>query len=148
MTPTDAPTPVTLRCPFCRTLNRVDLERAASRPTCGDCGKPMLLDRPVKVTEEDFERTVLGAAGPVIVDFYADWCQPCKAMAPLLDELAREHVGRVLFAKVDSDRAQGLSARLGIRGIPTLVAWRDGEEVGRSVGFDPSEVRALVEKVA
>lgn len=139
---------VTLRCGFCGTLNKVDLRRAADRPKCGDCTKPMLLDRPVKVSEEDFERTVLKAGGPVIVDFYADWCQPCKMMAPLLDDLAREQVGRVLFAKVDSDRAQGLSARMGIRGIPTLIAFRDGAEVGRSVGFDPAEVKALVREVA
>ena len=148
MTPSDAATEVTLRCPFCLTLNRVELARAGSRPKCGKCEKPMLLDRPVKVGEEDFERTVLDTPGPVAVDFYADWCQPCKMMAPLMDELAREYEGRILFAKVDADRAQGLSARLGIRGIPTLIVFRDGEEKGRSVGFNPAEIRALVDGAA
>ena len=136
---------VTLRCPFCLTLNRVEMARAGDRPKCGECEKPMLLDRPVKVSEEDFERTVLESDAPVVVDFYADWCGPCKAMAPLLDEIARERTGEVLVAKVDTDRAQGLAGRFQIRGIPTLIAFRNGEEVGRSVGFQPDEVRALVE---
>lgn len=146
MTRPQAKLEVTLRCPFCLTLNRVDLVRAADRPKCGSCRKPMLLDRPVKVAEEEFETTVLGTKAPVLVDFYADWCAPCKAMAPLLDEIARERTGSLLVAKVDTDRAPGLAQRFQIRGIPTLVLFRDGEEVGRSVGFDPAEVRGLAAK--
>jgi thioredoxin len=105
----------------------------------------MLLDRPVRVSEEDFERTVLDAARPVVVDFFADWCGPCKAMAPLMDEIARDGMGRLLVVKVDSDRAPGLSQRFDVRGIPTLIAFRDGKEVDRLVGFDPDAVRALVD---
>jgi thioredoxin len=108
----------------------------------------MLLDRPVKVTEEDFDRTVVGAHTPVLVDFYADWCGPCKLVAPLMDELAREHTGRVLVAKVDTDRAPGVAQRYGIRGIPTLILFERGAEVGRSVGFEPDKVRALASKAA
>jgi thioredoxin 2 len=136
---------VTLRCPFCLKLNRIDLGKAADRPRCGSCGKPMLLDRPVRVSEADFERTVLDAAGPVVVDFFADWCGPCKAMAPLMDEIARGRMGRLLVVKVDSDRAPGLSQRFDVRGIPTLIAFRDGKEVDRQVGFDPDAVRTLVD---
>ena len=109
-----------------------------------ECEKPMLLDRPIKVEEQDFQKTVLEAPAPVLVDFYADWCAPCKMVAPLLDELAREHAGRVLFAKVDTNRAQQLSLTHHIRGIPTLLLFRDGKEVGRSVGFEPEKVRSLV----
>ena len=76
---------MTIRCAFCLTLNGVDIEKASQRPTCGSCQRPMLLDRPVKVTDEDFETTVLGAEAPVLVDFYADWCAPCKILAPTLD---------------------------------------------------------------
>lgn len=140
-------TPVTVRCPFCLTLNRIDLGRAPDRPRCGKCTRPILLDRPFPVDREDFERTVLDAAAPVVVDFYADWCGPCRLMAPLLDDVAREHQGRLLVAKVDADRAAELSSRFGIRGIPTLLAFRGGEEVGRVVGFDPVEVKALVARV-
>ena len=139
--------PVTVRCPFCLTLNRVDLARAADRPTCGECGKPLLLDRPVRVNEEDFDTTVLGASGPVLVDFYADWCAPCKMVAPVVDEIAQAHVGELLVAKVDTDRAPGVAQRYGIRGIPTLIVFRDGKEVGRSVGFEPDRLRQLVESV-
>lgn len=143
MTQDAAEKPVTIRCAFCLTLNKVDLARAAQRPKCGECGRPMLLDRPVHVTEEDFASTVLGSAAPVLVDFYADWCGPCKLVAPLVDEIAQANVGRLLVAKVDTDRAQGVARSLGIRGIPTLILFRDGAEVGRSVGFEPERVRAL-----
>lgn len=137
---------VTVRCPFCLTLNAVDLNRAGDRPACGDCGKPMLLDRPVKVTAEDFDRTVLGSTALVLVDFYADWCGPCKMVAPLVDELAGAHTGEMLVAKVDTDRAQDIVQRLGIRGVPTLILFKGGEEMARSVGFEPEKVRDMVEQ--
>lgn len=141
------PTSVTLRCGFCGTLNRVDLRRAAERPKCGDCTKPMLLDRPVKVSQDDFERTVLEADAPVLVDFYAEWCAPCKMVAPLLDEIAYTQTGRMLVAKVDTDTAPDVAMRYGIRSIPTLIVFEGGEELERSMGFEPERVRALVEKV-
>lgn len=139
---------ITLRCGFCLTRNRIDAARAAERPRCGKCGKPMLLDRPVKVTEEDFDTTVLGAGLPVLVDFYADWCAPCRMAAPILDEIAGEHVGRLVVAKVDADHAPELSRRYGIRGIPTLLLFRDGAEADRLVGFDPGALRALADRAA
>lgn len=138
---------VTVRCGFCGKLNQVDLRRAVDRPRCGDCTKPMLLDRPVKVTEEDFDRTVLGAEVPVLVDFYADWCAPCKMVAPLVDEIAHEQIGKMLVAKVDTDRAPGVAMKYGIRSIPTIIVFRDGEELERSLGFEPERVRGLVQKV-
>lgn len=143
---TEARKPVTVRCGFCLKLNRVDLARAADRPTCGDCGKPMLLDRPVKVAQEDFDKTVLGADVPVLVDFYADWCAPCRMVAPFVDEIAQEQIGKMLVAKVDTDAAPEVAARYGIRSIPTLIVFDDGEEVDRSIGFEPERVKALVEK--
>lgn len=140
-------TNVTLRCGFCLTANRVDLARAADRPKCGDCGKPMLLDRPVKVAQDDFEATVLGADAPVLVDFYADWCAPCKMVAPLIDEIAHQQAGKMLVVKVDTDHAPDVAMRYEIRSIPTLIVFRDGEEVERSLGFEPERVRALVDEV-
>lgn len=137
---------VTLRCPFCLTLNNVVFDRAKDRPACGNCEKPMLLDRPVKVTAEDFERTILSTTVPVLVDFYADWCGPCKIVAPMVDEIAGAHTGELLVAKVDSDRAQDIVQRLGIRGVPTLILFKGGEEVARSVGFEPEKIRDMVEQ--
>lgn len=147
MPATEAQIPVTIRCAFCSKLNRVDLARAADRPSCGECRRPILLDRPVKVAEEDFDRTVLQAESPVLVDFYADWCAPCRMVAPLVDEIARERMGKLLVVKVDTDRAPGVAQRYGIRSIPTLVVFRGGQEVERSVGFEPERVRSMVERV-
>lgn len=139
----------TVRCPFCGKLNRVDLTRAQDRPKCGECGRPILLDRPIAVTEQDLDRVVQDAEVPVLVDFYADWCAPCKIMAPLLDELARTRMGEVLVTKLDTDRNPSISARFGIRGIPTLIAFRGGKEVAREVGAVPRpRLEALVERAA
>ena len=127
----------TVRCPFCATLNRVDLTRAADRPKCGACGKPILLDRPLPVGDQELEKVVAAAEVPVLVDFYADWCAPCKMMAPLLDDLARERMGEVLVMKLDTDRNPAMAVRFGIRGIPTLIVFRDGRELARETGAVP-----------
>ena len=135
----------TVRCPFCAKLNRVDMARAADRPKCGECGRPILLDRPLTLTDADFQRVVGDAEVPVLVDFYADWCGPCKVMAPILDQVARDRVGEILVAKVDTDRNPSVSMQFGIRSIPTLVAFRGGREVARELGAVPRpRVDALV----
>lgn len=136
----------TIRCPFCLTLNRVDVARAADRPRCGECARPLLLDRPIKVTDEDFDRLVGDAEVPVLVDFHADWCGPCKMMAPLLDDLAHRRAGSALVAKLDTDANPRISERFGIRGIPTLIVFRDGAESGRLTGAVPADrIEALLD---
>ncbi|MFQ5678711.1 MAG: thioredoxin [Gemmatimonadota bacterium] len=130
---------VTLRCPFCLTLNRVDLGKASAHPRCGECGRPILVDRPVKVTDPDLERLLKDAEIPVLVDFHAEWCGPCKLMAPLLDELAKDRIGEILVAKLDTDANPISGTKYGIRGIPTLILFREGEEVGRRTGAIPRE---------
>lgn len=126
-------------CPFCLTLNRVDLARATQGPKCGECGKPILLDRPIRVTDESMERVVAGSEVPVVVDFYADWCQPCKMMAPMLDQLAHDMQGELLVAKLDTDANPTMAVKYGIRGIPTLIVFRDGEEWRRQTGVVPPD---------
>jgi len=128
---------VTLRCQFCGTWNRIESARAVDKPKCGKCGTPMHLDRPVKLDDESFQRTVAESDIPVLVDFYADWCGPCKMMAPFVDEIAREYVGKAIVAKVDTDRAQQATAPFGIRGIPTSILFKGGKEVARKVGAAP-----------
>jgi len=93
----------------------------------------------VAVTDAEFEAVVGEAEVPVFVDFYADWCGPCKMMAPVFDEIAREHAGQVLVAKMDTDRNQTTPQRFGIRGIPTLILFRGGQEVSRQVGAVPKK---------
>lgn len=148
MTTSGTTSRVTVRCPFCLTLNRVDVARAGEGPRCGECERPLLLDRPIKVSEEDFQKTVLEAEVPVLVDFYADWCGPCKMVAPILDEIAGEHQGRLLVVKVDTDHAQETASRYGIRGVPTLILFRGGEESERSVGLEPERLREMARGVA
>ena len=131
---------LTLRCQFCETWNRVDAARAADRPKCGKCAKPMLLDRPFPLNDDTFARTIAEAEVPVLVDFYADWCGPCKVMAPAVDEVARTYMGRALVAKLDTDRAQRSSSGFNIRGIPTTIVFRGGKEVGRQTGAVPKQI--------
>src|SRR3954465_8959430 len=128
---------ITIRCQFCDTWNRIDAARAVDRPKCGKCAKPMLLDRPIHLDDETFARTIHESDVPVLVDFYADWCGPCKMMAPFVDQLARENVGRAIIAKLDTDRHQRTAGGFGIRGIPTSIVFRGGKEVSRQVGAVP-----------
>jgi len=122
-------------CSFCLTFNRVDLARLADGPKCGGCDRPLRLDRPLKVGDAEFEKVVQGSDVPVLVDFYADWCGPCKMMAPVLDEFARDRAGTVLVLKLNTDQNPVVPQRFGIRGIPTLIAFHQGRETGRQVGL-------------
>jgi thioredoxin 2 len=131
---TQAGRPVVVRCVFCGTANRVDLTRLSSGPKCGNCGRPIRLDRPTWVTDSDFDRIIGAATVPVLVDFYADWCGPCKMMAPTLDDFAVKHVGRVLVLKLDTEANPATPSRFGIRGIPTMIVFEGGREVRRHVG--------------
>lgn len=121
-------------CAFCRTPNRIDLTMLSNGPKCAKCRRPILLDRPLKATDADFEKTLRGTTVPVVVDFYADWCGPCHMMAPTIDEFARRHVGAVITLKLDTDANQAIAGRYGIRGIPTVIAFEQGKEKGRHVG--------------
>ncbi len=107
----------------------------------------MLLDRPVKVEESDFDDAVKKAEIPVLVDFYADWCQPCRMVAPVLDEIAHAGIGRLLVAKVDTDRAPTLGQQLQIRSIPTLILFQDGHEVERIVGVDVDRLQQVAARL-
>jgi len=92
---------------------------------------------PFHVSSKDFESRVLQADEPVVVDFWAEWCGPCRMMAPVLEQLAGELQGRVSFAKLNVDENPDLSGRYEVEGIPTLVVFAEGREVGRIVGFAP-----------
>lgn len=140
---------ITVRCQFCQTWNRVDAARVSDRPKCGTCARPLLLDRPYPVSDDDFARTIAATEVPVLVDFYADWCGPCKMMAPAVDELAARWQGRALVAKVNTDLAQRTAELFAIRGIPTTIVFRGGKEVARQTGAVPAPVlEQLLQKAA
>jgi thioredoxin 2 len=139
--------PVVVNCPFCSAANRVDLARLSAGPKCAKCGKPLRLDRPQKVTDKDFERTIMGASVPILVDFYADWCGPCKMMAPTLDQFAQQRAGETLVLKLDTEASPLTASRFGIRGIPTIIAFEGGKERGRHVGLADMKVLESLARV-
>ncbi len=139
---TDSGASATLRCQFCSTWNRIDVSRAQDRPKCGNCSKPMLLDRPLMLDDDSFARTVAESAVPVLVDFYADWCGPCKMMAPAVDQLAANYAGRAIIAKVNTDHSQIATQPFGIRGIPTTIVFSGGKEAARQSGAMPYQMLA------
>jgi thioredoxin 2 len=123
-----------LACPKCGTANRVPAERLAEDPKCGKCGAQILEGKPVELDEARFESFLARNSLPVLVDFWAEWCGPCHAMAPAFERAAGELKTRVRFAKLDTERAQGVAARFGIRSIPTMILFRDGREAARVSG--------------
>jgi thioredoxin 2 len=126
-----------LPCTACGKLNRVDLSRADAQPKCGTCRVPLVLDAPVVLTDANFDTVVGNSTVPVMVDFYADWCGPCKMMAPVFAQLAKQQRGQAIVAKVDTDRNPGVASRFAIRSIPTIALLKDGTEVARQVGAIP-----------
>ena len=136
---------LTVRCPQCAAWNRISADRVANGPKCGKCAKPIALDHPLLLTDDTFARTIAESDVPVLVDLYADWCGPCKMMAPYVDQLARDRMGKALIAKLDTDRSPRTAGSFNIRGIPTTIVFRGGKEAARQTGAVPkSELERLL----
>lgn len=127
-------TRVNVVCPSCEAINRVPAERLSDIPKCGKCGASVLDGKPVDLTAGNFSRFVEKNDLPVLVDFWAAWCGPCKMMAPIFYQVAGELNTRVRFAKVDTEAQQALAQRYSIRSIPSLVLFKNGVEVDRIAG--------------
>lgn len=125
-------------CPACGATNRVPAARLGEDPVCGRCGAELLSGQPVELTDADFDRVTQASGLPVVVDFWAPWCGPCRQMAPQFAQAAAQLKGRALFVKVNSDDNPRTSARFGIRSIPTMVKLSGGRELDRVSGARPA----------
>ena len=134
-----------LRCIFCLTLTSVELEGKKGEGRCDHCSKPVLLDRPIKIIQDYFNETVVNSEIPVLVDFYADWCGPCKMVNPIIDDIASRREGELIVIKIDADTAHELMENMKVTSVPTLVLFKGGEEISRSVGLEPEKIKKMVE---
>lgn len=127
-------------CASCSTRNRVPAKRLRDKAKCAKCKAALLpLEQPVAVaSEQDFDELVRDATVPVLVDFWAAWCGPCRMVAPEMEKLARERGDRVIVAKVDTEALPSVAQRFGIRSIPTMVLFKSGNEARRLSGAMPA----------
>ena len=139
-----------IRCPTCGTTNRVPGAKLAQglRATCGACKTPLPADRPVTVTDATFGSLVEGSPLPVLLDMWAEWCGPCRMVAPVIDELAGTMAGQVRVAKLNVDANPATASRFGVQSIPTLLVFKEGREVDRMVGVQPKpEIVRRLERI-
>jgi thioredoxin 2 len=126
--------PLIVVCPHCHAANRLPAERLAEGGVCGKCKSRLFTGEPVELGAASFDIHAGRSGIPLLVDFWAPWCGPCRAMAPAFAQAARELEPEFRLAKVNTEEEQGLAARFGIRSIPTLALFRNGREVARQAG--------------
>jgi thioredoxin 2 len=135
-----------LVCPHCDAVNRIPAEKLSAAPRCGRCKEPLFTGAPVELSDQTFDRHLKRNDIPLVVDFWAPWCGPCKMMAPHFKSVAAQMEPRLRFAKLNTEQAQRTAAHYNIRSIPTVAVFRNGREIARQAGaMDGRMLRQWIE---
>ncbi|MEE9310181.1 MAG: thioredoxin TrxC [Cocleimonas sp.] len=135
-------------CPHCQGVNRVPAQRLGDNPQCGKCKKSLVTGKPAELSDASFNKLIAKSELPVVVDFWADWCGPCKMMAPAYADAANDLKTTAVLAKLNTETAQQASARFQIRSIPTMIVFKNGKEVARQSGaMDKAQIIQWVNSI-
>ncbi len=132
-------------CPHCQKVNSIPKKEFYSKANCGSCKNSLLDTTPIELNQNNFDHVVVNSEIPVIVDFWAPWCSPCKMMAPIFNEVSQKYPLKALFVKVNTELEQSLGVKYNIRSIPTLVIYKNGIEKKRVSGaLDPLKLSSFI----